>query len=116
MVNKLSIILFVIYALSFSQACAQNNQLFDDEALRISAGEEKTCAPPYKPDNIFTVTFNFSKGMEYISSAESACSEKFAQELVETFRDSFWISKGCLDATIKDVEEAKAKRKPPLPA
>ncbi len=101
MFNKLLIILFAVYALSFSSAFAD---------------EEKTCAPPHKPDNIFTVMFNYSEGMEYISSAENACSDKFAQELIETFRDSIWVTKGCLKATIKDVEEAKAKRNPPLPA
>ena len=98
MVNKLSIILLVVYALSFSQAFAD---------------EEKTCAPPYKPDNIFTVMFNYSEGMEYISSADKPCADKFSQELIETFRDSFWVTKGCLVATIEDVEKAKAKRNPP---
>ncbi len=100
MLNKLSIILLVVYALSFSQAFAD---------------EEKGCAPPYKPDNIFTVTFNYSEGMEYISSADKSCSDKFSLELIETFRDSFWITKGCLVATIKDVDKAKAKRNPPQP-
>ena len=101
MVKKLSIILFVVYALSFSQAFAE---------------QEKQCAPPYKPDNIFTVIFNYSEGMDYISSAEKACSDNFAQELIETFRDSFWVSKGCLVVTIEDVEKAKSKRNPPQPA
>jgi hypothetical protein len=33
--------------------------------------------------------------------------------LVETFRDSIFVTKGCLDVTIEDVEEAKAKRLAP---
>ena len=106
---KFPVILFVIYALSFSPAFGEDKQPLNNNV-------QKTCAPPYKPDNIFTVIFNYSKGMDYISTAKSTCSDSFAEELVETFRDSFWVSKGCLDVTIEDVEEAKAKRNPPLPA
>jgi len=113
-VKGLSIGLFLLYALSFSPAVAEHNQLFNDEALKISADEGNTCAPPYKPSNIFKVIFNYSEGMDYISSADSACSDSFADELIETFRDSIWVSKGCLDVTIEDVEKAKAKRNRPL--
>lgn len=104
-----SITLFLVFLLS-SPVSAENNQLINNEVLRISSEEGKTCAPPYKPSNIFKVIFNYSEGMDYISSADSACSDTFADELVETFRDSIFVSKGCLDVTIEDVEEAKAKR------
>ncbi|MGV7220511.1 MAG: hypothetical protein ACQ9MH_03160 [Nitrospinales bacterium] len=101
-VKKLSITLFFTFVLAGPLASTS------------AFGEaEKTCAPPYKPSNIFKVMFSYSEGMDYISSADSACSESFADELVETFRDSMWVSKGCLDVTIEDVEEAKAKRAVP---
>lgn len=109
MTKKLPVILFVVYALSISPAFGEDNKPLNDDV-------QKTCAPPYTPSNIFTVIFNYSKGMDYISTAKSTCSDSFEEELVETFRDSFWVSKGCLDVTIEDVEEAKAKRNPPLPA
>ncbi len=98
-VKRVSIGLFLAFALSFTPALAE---------------EGNTCAPPYKPSNIFKVIFNYSEGMDYISSADSVCSDSFADELIETFRDSIWVSKGCLDATIEDVEKAKAKRNRPL--
>ncbi len=98
-VKGLSIALFLVYALSFNPAFGE---------------EGTTCAPPYKPSNIFKVIFNYSEGMDYISSADSVCSDSFADELIETFRDSIWVSKGCLDVTIEDVEKAKAKRNRPL--
>jgi hypothetical protein len=104
---KFPVIFLVIYVLSFSPA-------FGEDDHTINNNVKNNCAPPYEPDNIFTVIFNYSKGMDYISTAESTCSNNFAEELVETFRDSFWVSQGCLDVTIEDVEEAKAKRSPPL--
>lgn len=69
------------------------------------------CSPPYKPDNIFTVIFSYSDGMEYISSSEEACSDVFAKELIETFRSSIWVSKGCFDVTVEDLKVAKLKRR-----
>lgn len=78
---------------------------------QVFAGGNNKCTLPYKPDNIFTVIFNYSDGMNYISSAEEACSNIFAQELAETFRESFWISEGCLKVTLQDIEKAKADRK-----
>ncbi len=113
-VKGLSIGLFLVYALSFNQAVAEDRQIINDDVLSISTEEGNTCAPPYKPSNIFKVIFNYSEGMDYISSAESVCSDSFADELIETFRDSIWVSKGCLDVTIEDVEKAKAKRNRPL--
>ena len=103
-VKGLSIALFLVFVLAGPLA----------SFTLVSAEEGKTCAPPYKPSNIFKVIFNYSEGMDYISSADSVCSDSFADELIETFRDSIWVSKGCLDVTIEDVEEAKAKRNRPL--
>ncbi len=80
----------------------------------VFAEENKQCNPPYKPSNIFTVILNYSEGMDYISSAEEACSNIFAQELAETFRESFWISAGCLEVTLRDIEKAKTARKEKL--
>ena len=80
----------------------------------IFAEEDNECKLPYKPNNIFTVIFNYSEGMTYISSAEEACSNTFAQELAETFRESFWVSEGCLEVTLQDIEKAKTARKDKL--
>lgn len=52
--------------------------------------------------------------MTYISSAEEACSNIFAQELAKTFSESFWISEGCLEVTLQDIEKAKTARKDKL--
>ena len=105
-IKKLLIGLFMVFVLAGSLASFS----------LVLADEEKSCAPPYKPSNVIKVMFNFSEGMDYISTADSACSDLFAEELIETFRDSIWVTEGCLDATIKDVEEAKAKRKDRLSA
>jgi hypothetical protein len=80
----------------------------------IFAEEENKCKLPYKPNNIFTVIFNYSEGMTYISSAKETCSNTFAQELAETFRESFWVSQGCLEVTLQDIEKAKTARKDKL--
>jgi hypothetical protein len=102
LLKELSIILFTVFVLA------------GPLTFTPAFGEEgENCAPPYKPSNIFKVIFNYSKGMEYISTADSECSDSFADELVETFRDSMFITQGCLDVTIDDVEEAKAKRSAP---
>lgn len=76
----------------------------------IFAEENKKCKLPYAPSNIFTVIFNYSEGMAYITSAEETCSNIFAQELAKTFRESFWVSGGCLEVTLKDIEKAKTAR------
>jgi len=73
--------------------------------------ENKQCKPPYKPSNIFIVIFNYSEGMNYIASAKENCSKKFALELAKTFRESFWISKGCLEITLQDIHKAKKQRR-----
>jgi hypothetical protein len=56
--TKLSVGLVLVFSLSINQ---------------VSAEGGKTCARPYEPSNIFTVIFNYSEGMEYISGADSVC-------------------------------------------
>jgi hypothetical protein len=80
----------------------------------IFAGENNKCKLPYKPSDIFTVIYNYSEGMTYISSAEKTCSNIFAQELAKTFRESFWVSQGCLEVTLQDIEKAITVRKDKL--
>jgi hypothetical protein len=76
----------------------------------VFAEENNQCKPPYKPSDIFTVIFNYSEGMNYISFAKKACSNIFAQELTKTFQESFWVSKGCLEVTLQDIKKAKSIR------
>jgi len=77
----------------------------------VIAEENNQCRPPYKPRDIFTVIFNYSEGMNYISLAKEACSNIFAEEMVKTFQESFWVSKGCLEVTLRDIKKAKSLRK-----
>lgn len=80
----------------------------------IFAEEDNNCKLPYRPNDLFTVIFNYSEGMTYISSTEKTRSNIFAQELSKTFRESFWISEGCLEVTLQDIEKAKTARKDKL--
>ena len=49
--------------------------------------------------------------MTYISGAKEICSNIFAQKILDTFRDSIWISEGCLEVTLNDIKKAKNARK-----
>ncbi len=74
------------------------------------AAPAKPCIPPYEPSNVIEGTLRYSEAMDYIAKAPQQCSQKFADQFIEVFQESWLVSDGCLEVTIQDVEEALAKR------
>lgn len=75
------------------------------------ANKGETCSYPYEPSNVIEATLRYSEAMDYIAEAHPDCSRQFAEQFTQVFRESWLISDGCLEVTIRDVEEALARRK-----
>lgn len=79
------------------------------------AAPVKPCAPPYEPSNVIEGTLRYSESMSYIAEAPRQCSQQFADQFIEVFKESWLVSDGCLEVTIQDVEEALARRSGAFP-
>ncbi|QPJ62011.1 MAG: hypothetical protein G3M70_09050 [Candidatus Nitronauta litoralis] len=69
-----------------------------------------SCSPPYEPSNVIEATLRYSEAMDYIAEASNTCSQQFADQFIEIYRESWLISDGCLKVTIEDVEAALERR------
>ncbi|MBI4389168.1 MAG: hypothetical protein HY580_03225 [Nitrospinae bacterium] len=67
---------------------------------------EVTCQYPHDPSNLLALLFSYKKEMHYITHAEETCRHAFANELRAVVRSSFLIPKGCVQVTLKDIDDA----------
>ena len=74
------------------------------------AQKDTSCAPPYQPTNIFKLLINYSKTLEYLSTAPDQCQKPFKQEVTELVQSTWMFSEGCKEATFEDFNEAEKKR------
>lgn len=73
------------------------------------ANDKWQCNFPYSPTNIVKVLFFYRVTLDYIANAPRLCRLRFTAEVKETVRSTILLTDGCIEATLKDVEEAEAK-------
>ena len=74
------------------------------------AQKDTPCSPPYQPTNIFKLLINYSRTLEYLSTAPDQCQKPFKQEVTKLVQSTWMFSEGCKEATFEDFNEAEKKR------
>lgn len=72
------------------------------------ADETPACDPPYDPSNIIEVLFFYPGTMSYLAHGPESCRQSFAKEVKSVVRESWLLTDGCIEATLKDVNNALA--------
>ncbi|MFQ5443507.1 MAG: hypothetical protein ACE5EK_02710 [Nitrospinales bacterium] len=73
------------------------------------ANDDTNCQPPYQPTNMLKVIFFYNKTLSYIASAVDTCNTNFAEQVKQVVNSSILLTKGCKEASIKDIEDALKK-------
>ncbi|HKI74022.1 MAG TPA: hypothetical protein VJ998_05240 [Pseudomonadales bacterium] len=82
------------------------------------AEEPSSCNPPYDPSNIIEVLFFYPGTMSYLAHGPDACRQSFAEQVKKVVRETSLLTDGCIEATLKDLNEALAGtyKGEPIPA
>lgn len=72
------------------------------------AEEPAACDPPYDPSNIIEVLFFYPGTINYLAHGPEACRHRFAEGVKKVVRETSLLTDGCIEATLKDVNNALA--------
>jgi hypothetical protein len=74
--------------------------------LQAYADETPSCDTPYDPSNIFEVLLFYQGTMSYLAHGSDSCRYTFAEEVKKVVRESWLVTDGCAEATLKDLDGA----------
>ena len=77
-------------------------------ALPAYADETPPCDPPYDPSNIIEVLFFYPGTMNYLAHGPESCRHAFADGVKKVVRETSFMTDGCIEATLKDLNNALA--------
>lgn len=72
------------------------------------AADSIKCDPPYEPSNIVEVLFFYPGTMKYLAHGPDACRFEFADQVRAIVKDNWLLWGGCVDATLKDIDNSLA--------
>ncbi|CAI2717205.1 hypothetical protein [Nitrospina watsonii] len=73
-----------------------------------AAASSIKCDPPYEPSNIVEVLFFYPGTMKYLAHGPDACRAQFRDALKPVVKDTWLLSEGCIEATLKDIDNSYA--------
>lgn len=79
--------------------------------VRTVKGENSTasniaCNYPFEPSNPLALLIFYKDGMRYLTNAKDSCRQAFANDLRREVKASSFISDGCTQVTLEDIEDA----------
>ena len=69
-------------------------------------GSEENCSYPFTPSNNLVLLLFYKDAMRYLTHSGDVCRYSFAKRLKKEVRSSFFLSQGCITATIDDINDA----------
>ena len=85
--------------------CSFNNKWMVINSSQNS-GATVNCSYPFSPSNNLILFLFYKDAMRYLTHGENVCRHSFAQKLKREVRSSFFLSKGCIKATLTDIDDA----------
>ena len=64
------------------------------------------CSYPFTPSNNLVFFLFYKDAMHYLTHSDDICRHSFAKKLKEEVQSSFFLSKGCITATVDDINDA----------
>ena len=76
--------------------------------INSSQNSETTvnCSYPFTPSNNLVFFLFYKDAMRYLTHGEEICRHSFAEKLKEEVKSSFFLSQGCIEATVDDINDA----------
>ena len=67
---------------------------------------EVICSYPFTPSNNLVLLIFYKDAMRYLTHSDDICRHSFAKKLKEEVQSSFFLSQGCITATVDDINDA----------
>ena len=74
--------------------------------LLQDSGATVNCSYPFTPSNNFVLMLNYKDAMRYLTHSDDICRHTFAKKLKEEVQSSFFLTQGCITATVNDINDA----------
>ena len=65
-----------------------------------------TCSYPFTPSNNLVLLLFYKDAMRYLIHSDDICRQSIAKKLKKEVQSSFFLSEGCITATIDDINDA----------
>ena len=101
--HKTVITLSIICLLNLSCALKKNSVVIN--SLQGSS-VTVNCSYPFTPSNNLVLMLNYKDAMRYLTHSEDICRHSFAKKLKEEVQSSFFLTQGCITATVNDINDA----------
>ena len=102
-IKKTVITLSIICLLNLSCALKKNSAVINSsQNLGIGAN----CSYPFTPSNNLVFFLFYKDAMRYLTHSNDICRYSFAEKLKEEVKSSFFLSQGCIKATVDDINDA----------
>tara|TARA_Y100001936_G_scaffold134877_1_gene131812 strand:+ start:7116 stop:7463 length:348 start_codon:yes stop_codon:yes gene_type:complete len=93
----------IICFLNLSCALKKNSIAIDSSQ---DSGEAINCSYPFTPSNNLVLLLFYKDAMRYLTHGGDQCRHSFAKKLKSEVQSSFFLSEGCIKATLKDIDDA----------
>ena len=101
--KKTVITLSIICLLNSSCALKKNSVAINSSQ---DSGIELNCSYPFSPSNNLVLFLFYKDAMRYLTHSDDICRQAFAEKLKEEVKSSFFLSQGCIEATVNDINDA----------
>ena len=101
--KKTTIIFSIICLLKLSCTLKKNSVVIN------SSQDSETpvnCSYPFTPSNNLVLMLFYKDAMRYLTHSDDICRHSFAKKLKEEVQSSFFLSQGCIKATVDDINDA----------
>ena len=101
--KKTTIIFSIICLLNLSCTLKKNSVVINssqDSATPVN------CSYPFTPSNNLVLLLNYKDAMSYLTNSDDICRHSFAKKLKEEVQSSFFLTQGCITATVNDINDA----------
>ena len=101
--KKNIIILSIICLLNLSCTLKKNSVVINSSQ---GSGATVNCSYPFTPSNNLVLLLNYKDAMSYLTHSDDICRHSFAKKLKEEVQSSFFLTQGCITATVNDINDA----------
>ena len=102
MINNFIVILIICF---LNLSCALKNKSVVVSSSQDS-GTAVNCSYPFTPSNNLVFLLFYKDAMRYLTYSDDLCRHSFAKKLKEVVQSSFFLSQGCVKATVDDINDA----------
>ena len=101
--KKTIILISIICLLNLSCTLKKNSVVINPSQ---DSGTAVNCSYPFTPSNNLVFFLFYKDAMHYLTHSDDICRHSFAKKLEEEVQSSVFLSKGCITATVDDINDA----------